>query len=314
MDTVNSSNTYPPLKYPFLQPLPRLTSLQDPNNEYADRFSRITSPYLLDKNMFVHAMLRTEAFISGHIALMFIHPSVPIHGKSLSLPSMELYVSNFFYNELLLHLILYQNYKVTGTRNTTKPDGTHHMSPHLRGIKSITFLKSTSGRITLITANHNQSPILPLFNLPTTLTMNLLSPNYFISLYPELTLNGQGLINSTSYRFYNTHAGNIASLRRPAYIHIALYRRMGYVLKNTVQELDDTHLAHCKNKRCRLYRYSDDPTILRISYGEVNTMSSTSSPLYPLAVWSLGGYECGRHNGTGVYESHLGKIIRSTFS
>ena len=162
----------------------------------------------------------------------------------------------------------------------------------------------------MIASTTDDSALYPIVQFFHTTMMNILTPDFLVSLYPQFTFERAGLISHSAYLNQDTISGpGPHTLCYAAAQSMEMLSRLGYLLTDNPEHIGIDHLSQCKRKCCRLTWYSDDRKTLVLTFGHRDIIDMIEPPIFPVVGWSLGGYECGQGPYTGVYESSMSSIL-----
>ena len=172
--------------------LPELISLQAKNpqrspevqTEYSLRFWRLTTSYLIDYKAFCSTMRDTGAVISGSTALHFIFPYAEPPMEHCIRHDLDIYVKSMWAYDVVRHLATTQGYTVSRSSSDPVNTGNTNRRPYtnLHGIDTVYVLEKGYFRIDVIASAREDSAIFPILHFHSTLVMNILTPNRFISI------------------------------------------------------------------------------------------------------------------------------------
>ena len=281
----------------------------DVAKEYRDRYFCLVGPYMVNNAAFASMMRSTGSVISGSTAYHFIFPYSVDPNTHCKAHDLDIYIRQKCVVEAISHRITVQGYTVTKgpymlmSNENPNPHGNEYSRLH--GILSVNKFSKGDLRIDVISADNNFSLLLPIFYFHSTIVMNVLTPNRFISFYLTLSLNSKALIHHHSYENHHVfRSQSTGTLETRSMLAILKYMTAGIKIEVDPCSLHRDHVANCVRRRCcRLQKYTNDRNILHLTFSSDCLVALSPNPLIPLASWSLGGYECGRGPRDGLYKA-----------
>ena len=207
---------------------------------------------------------------------------------------LDVYCARDNYVEVLDFLTNVEGYNLYLTTDDL-PDDTRTLYRLNSGINDVFRLERGASNIDVV-VSVNESSLFPILFFNCTGSMNALSPTDFYSFYYDLTVQRRSLLSDTSFR--SSDVGGVEyGYRLPAEKASALvrkYRRRGFTISDLPLGSMCSHPMECRNRTCRLTRYSDDGQSLHIVFGGTPVLQRTIR-------WCLGGYPCGAENNPALY-------------
>lgn len=212
-------------------------------NEMQNRYSRIIRTFFYNVHILCNFLISTKSYMSGPAIMPMLFPSFRQHNDFLTY--MHLLVRPDDAWQCISLLIMIEGYSFL-VEDYECPQFQRYLQNGINGVHTILHFKRKTQFVTIIVSASNISSLYSLVYEPSTFTMNALSPCYFISFYPALTLTGQGLIHDFSYVCTTSNVIiEPRQLRGPSNDNINLYVQRGMHIQYSPNFSDSNHQQIC---------------------------------------------------------------------